>query len=150
MKRTFFILVILTLVSSLGLADDLKRLNLDDAAFIGTTIQTDSRVKIEGKGSVRITTKHPTTVCLGEVSDLDIENAKLIYKAKVKTELDGVAFLEMWAHVSGALLQQCAARGTHHVWTCRQSQTQLHAARVAAAPGGHAQPTSPVACSWCT
>ena len=101
MKRTFFILVILTLVSSLGLADDLKRLNLDDAAVIGTTIRTDSRVKIEGKGSVRITTKHPTTVCLGEVSDLDIENAKLIYKAKVKTELDGVAFLEMWAHVGG-------------------------------------------------
>jgi len=30
---------------------------------------------------------------------LDIEAAKLIYRAVVKSELDGVAFLEMWAHV---------------------------------------------------
>ncbi len=101
MKRTFTIVIILALVSSLSLADDLKKLSLDDASSIGTTIQTDSKVKTEGKGSVRITTKHPTTVCLGEVTGLEIENAKLIYKAKVKSELDGVAFLEMWAHVGG-------------------------------------------------
>lgn len=101
MKRTFTIVIILALVSSLSLADDLKKLSLDDASSIGTTIQTDSKVKTEGKGSVRITTKHPTTVCLGEVTGLEIENAKLIYKAKVKSELDGVAFLEMWAYVGG-------------------------------------------------
>jgi hypothetical protein len=101
MKRTFTIVIILALVSSLSLADDLKKLSLDDASSIGTTIQTDSKVKTEGKGSVRITTKHPTTVCLGEVTGLEIENAKLIYKAKVKSELDGVAFLEMWAHIGG-------------------------------------------------
>ena len=101
MKRTFTIVIILALVSSLSLADDLKKLSLDDASSIGTTIQTDSKVKTEGKGSVRITTKHPTTVCLGEVAGLEIENAKLIYKAKVKSELDGVAFLEMWAHIGG-------------------------------------------------
>lgn len=99
MKRIFSILLFLTLVSSVALADDLMKLSLDDASSIGTTIQTDLEVKTEGKGSIRITTKHPTTVCLGEVIDLDIENAELIYKVKVKSELDGIAYLEMWAHL---------------------------------------------------
>lgn len=101
MKRIFSILLFLTLVSSVALADDLMKLSLDDASSIGTTIQTDLEVKTEGKGSIRITTKHPTTVCLGEVIDLDIENAELIYKVKVKSELDGIAYLEMWAHLGG-------------------------------------------------
>ena len=91
MKRIFIILLFLILVSRVTLADDLKKLSLDNASSIGTTVNTDLAVKTEGKGSLRITTKHPTTVCLGEVTDLDIENAEFIYKAKVKSELDGVA-----------------------------------------------------------
>jgi len=101
MKRTFTVVIILILFSSLTIADDLKKLSLDDASIIGTIIQTDSKVKTEGKGSIRITTQGPTTVCLGEVAGLDIENAMLIYKAKAKSKLDGVAFLEMWVHVGG-------------------------------------------------
>jgi len=101
MKHTFTLVIILTLFSSLAIADDLKKLSLDDAASIGTTIQTDSKIKAEGKGSIRITTQGPATVCLGEVTGLDVENAMLVYKAKVKSNLDGVAFLEMWVHVGG-------------------------------------------------
>ena len=101
MKQLFVIITIFTLVSSVATAEDLKKLSLDDAASIGTTIQTDSEVKIEGQSSVRITTKHPTTVCLGEVIGLDVENTRLLYRAKVKSDLDGVAFLEMWVHVGG-------------------------------------------------
>lgn len=78
-------IVILVLFAGIALAEDLKRLNLDDASLIGTTIQTDSKVKTEGKSSVKITTKHPTTVCLGAVDGLDVENATLIYMAKVKS-----------------------------------------------------------------
>ena len=99
MKSTFITLFIMALVVRLSAAEELKKLSLDDASAIGTTIQTDSEVKTEGRGSVRITTRHPTIVCLGEVSGLDVENAKLIYMAKVKSELDGVAFLEMWVYV---------------------------------------------------
>jgi hypothetical protein len=40
-------------------------------------------------------------VCLDEVSALNIENAKLVYSAKVKSDLDGTAFLEMWVTVAG-------------------------------------------------
>ena len=95
MKHFLTIVIILVLVSGMTMAEDLKKLSLDDASSIGTTIQTDSEVKTEGQSSVRITTKHPTTVCLGEVIGLDVENARLLYTAKVKSDLDGVAFLEM-------------------------------------------------------
>ncbi|MEE4243585.1 MAG: hypothetical protein V2I36_19145 [Desulfopila sp.] len=99
MNRVITTLIFFHLFCGPAFSDELKKLSLDDASAIGTTIQTDVTVKTEGKGSVRITTLHPTTVCLGEVDDLDIENAKLVYQAKVKSDLEGSAFLEMWAFV---------------------------------------------------
>jgi hypothetical protein len=99
MKRMLFTLAGLILVCNPALADDLKRISLDDASKLGTTIETDRGVKTEGKGSIRITTKHPTTICIGEITGLDVENAKLTYKANVKSDLNGQAFLEMWAYV---------------------------------------------------
>src|SRR4030042_354982 len=101
MKRSLMIFAVLALVATSTQAGDLKKLNLDDAAAIGTTIQTDTQVKAEGKSSIKITTRWPTTICLGEVKGLDIEGAKPVYKAKVKSDLEGTAFLEMWAHVGG-------------------------------------------------
>ena len=93
------IFAVLVLVPGSAYAEDLKKLNLDDASTIGTTIQTDTQVKAEGKGSIKITTQWPTTICLGEITELNIEDAKLVYKAKVKSDLEGTAFLEMWAHI---------------------------------------------------
>jgi len=102
MKLILSIFVGLVLIAGPAYPEDLKRLNLDDASAIGTTIQTDTQVKAEGKGSIKITTLWATTLCLGEVTGLNVENAKLLYKAKVKSDLDGSAFLEMWADVGGA------------------------------------------------
>ncbi len=101
MKEMLVILAVVAVVGGSAYAQDLKRLNLDDASVIGTTIQTDTQVKAEGKGSIKVTTQWPTTICLGEVTGLNIEDAKLVYKARVKSDLDGTAFLEMWAHVGG-------------------------------------------------
>ena len=102
MKITLSVFALLVLIaSSSAYALDLKRLGLDNASAIGTTIQTDAQVKAEGKASIKITTQWPTTICLGEVAGLNIENAKLVYKARVKSDLDGSAFLELWAHVGG-------------------------------------------------
>jgi hypothetical protein len=112
MKRALQIFVLLILSTGLSRAEDLRKLTLDDASVIGTTIQTDTQVKAEGKGSIKITTQWPTTICLGEVDRLDIENAKLVYKAKVKSDLDGTAYLEMWAHVGGS---QYFSRGMNDV-----------------------------------
>jgi hypothetical protein len=101
MKRVLPIVALLTVVAGPAHAQQLRKLNLDDASALGTTIQTDAQVKTEGKGSIKITTRWPTTICLGEVDRLDVENAKLVYRASVKSELEGSAFLELWAHVGG-------------------------------------------------
>jgi len=101
MKQILSIVASLVLVACSTYAQELKKFSLDDASVVGTTIQTDTQTKAEGKGSIKITTRWPTTICLGEVTGLDVENAKLIYRARVKTDLEGTAFLEMWAHVGG-------------------------------------------------
>lgn len=81
-------------------ASEILRLNLDSADALGTLVATDQKVKFEGSGSIRVSTKWPTTVCLGQISELNIENASLVYQAKIKSEdLDGAAFLEMWCKV---------------------------------------------------
>ena len=98
MKYTATIVTILMLAVGPAAAEEIKRFGLDDASVIGTTIQTDAAVKAEGSGSVRITTKHPTTVCLGEVAELEVENAVLHYRANVKSDIEGTAFLEMWVY----------------------------------------------------
>ena len=90
-------------------ASEIHRLNLDDADALGTTVSVDPNIKIEGKGAIRILTKWPTTICLGQVSKLNLENTRLVYRAKVKTEnLEGAVFLEMWCQVGDG---QYFARG---------------------------------------
>jgi hypothetical protein len=112
MKIILSVFATLVLVAGSAYSEDLKKLNLDDATVIGTTIETDTQVKVEGKGSVRITTQWPTTICLGEVTGLNVENAKLVYKAKVKSDLDGTAYLELQAHIAGG---QYFSRGIDNV-----------------------------------
>lgn len=87
---------------SIAQADALGKMALDDASSLGTTVSTDLTTKQEGNGSIRISTVWPTTICLGEVRDLNVENARIIYRARVKSEkLEGTAFLEMWCHIGG-------------------------------------------------
>ena len=99
MKTTLMVMSVLFLAITPSVAAELKKLDLDDIQALGLKIENDSRVKVEGKSSIKISTLWPTTVCLGEVTGLDIENAKLIYKANVKSQLDGTALLEMWVHL---------------------------------------------------
>jgi hypothetical protein len=106
MKRYFagiiaIVIVVGPVVGPAANAQDLKKLSLDDPASLGLKIERDAAVKAEGKASIRITTAWPTTVCLGEVTGLNVEDAKLVFKAKVKSDLQGGAFLEMWVHVGG-------------------------------------------------
>lgn len=77
-------------------ADELKKINLDNDSIITPKIQFDSKMKIEGKGSIKVITRWPTTICLGEFSDIEIENAVLEYHAKIKSQLKGEVYLEMW------------------------------------------------------
>jgi hypothetical protein len=92
----FFLLMVLTFPV---FAQELVRLGLDDLQSVSPKIESVSVIKVEGQSSVKITVQWPVTICLGEIEDLKVENARLIYKARVKTELDGLAYLEMWAHL---------------------------------------------------
>ena len=65
-------------------------------------VQFDKEVSSDGKGSLKIIATEPTVVRLFELGDIDIENARLIYQAKVRTEgVEGQVFLEMWCHFPG-------------------------------------------------
>ena len=124
MKKRFLVFAIqicaassllLFLLNPLAQANELRKLALDDASSLGTTVSTDPTVKQEGNGSIRISTLWPTTICLAEVQELNVENAQLIYRARVKSEkLEGTAFLEMWCHVGGG---QYFSRGMNSVVT---------------------------------
>ena len=62
-------------------------------------IQVDNRTKVEGKGSLKINLTEPSVIRLYETGDIDIEEATLVYQAKIRTEeIQGRIYLEMWCH----------------------------------------------------
>jgi hypothetical protein len=83
---------------------ELKRFPIDSVEGIITQsgIWFDKQVSSDGNGSLKIMATEPTVVRLFELGDIDIENARLIYQAKVRTEgVGGQVYLEMWCHFSG-------------------------------------------------
>ena len=101
MKHIFLTMFFFFLASISASAGDLIKISLDDASVASPKIETDSNVKTEGDASIRITAKWPATVFLAEIPGPKVENAKLVYSADVKCDMQGSAFLEMWAHVGG-------------------------------------------------
>lgn len=84
-------------------AKELKMFPLDSLKGIIDTqsnIQLDPLISSDGKGSVRITATDPILVPLFEIKDADIDNARLIYRAKLRTEgVKGRVYLEMWGRL---------------------------------------------------
>jgi hypothetical protein len=77
---------------------------LDDMQGIITQsgVQIDKQTSADGNGSLRVTATGPTVVRLFEIGEIDIENARFVYQAKVRTEdVEGKVFLEMWCHFIG-------------------------------------------------
>lgn len=67
-----------------------------------TDVVIDNEITSDGNGSLRITTNKPTTIRLYETGDIDVENARLTYQAKVRTrDIQGKAYLEMWCQFTG-------------------------------------------------
>jgi len=76
--------------------------NSMDGIITRSGVRIDKKVSSDGKGSLRITANGPTVVRLFEVRGLDVEDARLIYQAKVRTKnIEGQVFLEMWCHFPG-------------------------------------------------
>lgn len=67
-----------------------------------TDVVIDNEITSDGNGSLRITTNKPTTIRLYETGDIDVENARLTYQAKVRTrDIQGKVYLEMWCQFTG-------------------------------------------------
>ena len=122
LKTAAFFLVLI-LATAPAKAGEFIKLGLDDTSNISPKIESDTKVKVEGKSSLRISTTWPTTVYLGEVIKPDIDGAKLIYSAMVKSELNGSAYLEMWAHVAG---QQYFSRGMNDMSIGKSEWKTIH------------------------
>jgi len=100
----FLLWVSLDRAESVQHALELKRFPLDDmeGLITQTDVQIDKQISSDGNGSLRIEATQPTTFRLFETGDIDIENAYLIYQAKVRTEnIEGRVYLEMWCHFPG-------------------------------------------------
>ncbi len=83
---------------------ELKKFPIDSLEGIITQsgVQFDKEVSSDGNGSLKITATEPTVVRLFELGDIGVENARLIYQAKVRTEgVEGQVYLEMWCHFPG-------------------------------------------------
>lgn len=73
-----------------------------DDLITRTGVVVDNEVTSDGTGSLRITVTKPTTVRLYETGDIDVEDARLTYQAKVRTSgIEGKAYLEMWCQFTG-------------------------------------------------
>ena len=83
---------------------ELKSFPVDslDGVLTRNSVQLDKQNSSDGKGSLKIIASQPLTVRLFEVSGIDVDEARLIYRAKVRTEgLEGLVYLEMWCHFPG-------------------------------------------------
>ena len=62
--RLFFVFAIL--LATVGAhAEDFKKLGLEDKSSISPFIEKDTKVKVEGISSIKISTKWPVTICIG-------------------------------------------------------------------------------------
>lgn len=110
MRNAVLVMFILT---GLGLAgcsktqapvEELRRYPLDslDQVITRSGVEIDKEDSFDGSGSLRVTVDEPTVVRLYETGDIDAENGRLIYQARLRTkDLEGQAYLEMWCHFPG-------------------------------------------------
>lgn len=97
-----------------GSVADLRRFPLDSLKDLLTTsgVLLDREHSTDGNGSLRIDATDSTVVRLFELTDLDVDDARLIYRAKIRTEnVAGQVFLEMWCRFPGR--GEFFSRGLH-------------------------------------
>ena len=121
-KKALVLLTAVLLITPAIQAGELMTRSMDDSRTLGLRIDIDTGEKVEGTGSVKVMSLWPTTVCLGEVAGLNIENTRLVYQAQVKSDLDGQAYLEMWAHIDG---QAYFSRGLNATISGRSDWKQI-------------------------
>ncbi len=106
--RTFVVCIsMLTVFALFGCKPkvvEINKFSLDSMEGIITQsdVEIDKSVSSDGKGSLKINATAPAVIHLFETGDIDAEDARLLYQAKVRTEgFEGQVFLEMWCHFPG-------------------------------------------------
>ena len=80
-------------------SNELKHFPIDDlnGVVAQSGIQLDKAVSSDGNGSIKIDASGPIAIPLYNIDDVRVDDAQIIYEAKVKSEsLNGQALLEMW------------------------------------------------------
>ena len=98
--------------------ETLKQYPIDSIEGILTQsgVALDTEVTSDGNGSLRLSAEEARQVPLFETGEIDVENARLIYQAKVRTEaVVGKVYLEMWCHFPGK--GEFFSRGLHSALT---------------------------------
>ena len=109
MKRTIslFLLVPVAVLLVAGCAkreaasNDIRHYSMDTTEGIISLdhISIDPSIKVHGTSSLKIEAPDSMTVRLYETGEIDIENARLVYRARLRTEnASGPVYLEMWCH----------------------------------------------------
>jgi len=83
---------------------ELKRFPVDslDGIITQSGTELDKDTSSDGRGSLRVVATGPNVVRLFEITDVDVENARLLYRAKLRSkQLEGQAYIEMWCHFPG-------------------------------------------------
>lgn len=110
MKKTLSILTALLAIGLLGCsqsaeqATELRRFPVDnrDGLVDGSSVELDETISADGNGSFRVDASSPSVIPLYEVEGLAIDDAMLIYQARLRTEnVQGQVYLEMWCRFPG-------------------------------------------------
>lgn len=81
-----------------------KHYRLDglDEIITRTGVEFDNKISNDGNGSVKISVTEPSVIRLFETGYINIENARLLYEADIKTEnVTEEVYLEMWCCFAG-------------------------------------------------
>jgi len=83
---------------------ELRRFPLDTSEGViqKTGVEIDRNVKAHGAGCLKVTVTEPSIIRLFETGPVDIEDATLVYRARLRTEnAQGNVYLEMWCRFPG-------------------------------------------------
>ncbi len=93
---------------------ELRHLPIDGIEGVLTTsgVAFDETVSSDGNGALRLEATQLTSFRLFEVDGVNVDNAVLTYRAKLRAEnVQGQAYLEMWVRVVG--MGEAFSRGLH-------------------------------------
>lgn len=112
MRRTIALLLLLPAAAALAAgcakreaeSNDIRHYSMDTTEGIISLdyISIDPSIRIHGTSSLKIAAPDSMTVRLYETGEIDVENARLVYRARLRTEdARGPVYLEMWCRFPG-------------------------------------------------